>query len=132
MINQVTVVGRLTKDPVLKHTKDQKPVINVMIAVNRPFKNAATGQYEADFVLCTLWGKQAENTAKFCQKGMMVGVIGRIQSRFFENAEGKRVYMTEIFGDSIQFLSKKQPSTERSADSNSTEPIPVRSLAEMK
>lgn len=106
MINQVTLVGRLTKEPVLRYTMEGKAVLNVTIALNRVFKNAQ-GEYDTDFVLCTLWGKTAENTSKFCQKGSLIGITGRIQTRNYENQDGKRVYVTEVLAESVKFMDKK-------------------------
>lgn len=106
MINQVTLVGRLTKDPELRTTMDGIPVTQVTLAVNRHFKNQ-DGQIEADFVQCTLWRKTAENTSRYCQKGSVIGITGRIQSRHYDNNDGRRVYVTEVVAESVQFLGKK-------------------------
>jgi single-strand DNA-binding protein len=106
MINQVILVGRLTRDPELKHTQDGKPVTNVTLAVTRQYRNAS-GEQEADFVPCILWRKTAENTAQYCKKGSVIGVTGRIQTRHYENQEKKRVYVTEVVAEHVQFLSKK-------------------------
>ncbi|MBO1004771.1 single-stranded DNA-binding protein [Pseudogracilibacillus auburnensis] len=103
MINQVTLVGRMTKDPDLRYTQEGRAVLNITLAVNRHFKNAS-GEYDADFVLCTLWNKTAENTAKYCTKGSIVGVTGRIQTRHYENHDGKRVYVTEVVAESVKFM----------------------------
>jgi single-strand DNA-binding protein len=108
MINQVTLVGRLTKDPELKRTSEGTPVTNVTVAVNRGFKNQK-GEIEADFVQCTLWKKTAENTSRFCKKGSLIGITGRIQTRHYDNQEGTRVYVTEVWADSVRFLEKKKP-----------------------
>lgn len=106
MINQVTLVGRLTKDPEIKVTTEGIPVTHVTLAVNRHFKNQ-NGQIEADFVQCTLWRKAAENTVQYCRKGSVVGITGRIQTRHYENNEGRRVYVTEVVAESVQFLGKR-------------------------
>ncbi|MCJ7840599.1 single-stranded DNA-binding protein [Lederbergia sp. NSJ-179] len=106
MINQVTLVGRLTKEPNLRYTMEGKAVLNVTIALNRIFKNAK-GEYDTDFVLCTLWGKTAENTSKFCRKGSLIGITGRIQTRNYENQEGKIVYVTEVLAESVKFMDRK-------------------------
>jgi single-strand DNA-binding protein len=111
MINQVTLVGRLTKDPDLKITQDGTPVSHVILAVSRHFRNQ-NGEVDADFVQCTLWRKAAENTKQYCRKGSVVGITGRIQTRHYENQEGKRVYVTEVVAESIRFLSSK-PRTEQ-------------------
>lgn len=103
MINQVTLVGRLTRDPELKTTQDGTAVANVTLAVNRGFRNHS-GEIDTDFVACTLWRRAAANTAKFCKKGSILGIVGRIQTRQYENAEGRRVYVTEVIADSVQFL----------------------------
>jgi len=103
MINQVILVGRLTRDPDLKYTQDGQAVANVTLAVNRNFRSAA-GEIEADFVNCTLWRKTAENTANYCKKGSIIGVSGRIQSRNYENNEGRRIYVTEVVAESVRFM----------------------------
>jgi single-strand DNA-binding protein len=103
MINQVILVGRLTKDPELRYTPDGQAVANVTLAVSRNFKSHA-GEIEADFVNCTLWRKTAENTANYCKKGSIVGVSGRIQTRNYANNEGQRVFVTEVLADSVKFM----------------------------
>ncbi|OLS41135.1 single-stranded DNA-binding protein [Bacillus sp. MRMR6] len=105
MINQVTLVGRLTKDPELRVTTDGTPVSHVTLAVNRHFRNQ-NGEVDADFVQCTLWKKAAENTAQYCRKGALVGITGRLQTRQYDNKEGKRVFVTEVVTETIRFLSK--------------------------
>lgn len=111
LLNQVTLVGRLTKMPELRYTLEGKPVLNVTLALNRQYKNSA-GEYEADFVLCTLWNKAAENTARYCSKGSVLGVIGKIQTRNYEGQDGKKVYVTEVVASSVKFLGGK-PSEDR-------------------
>lgn len=106
MINNVILVGRLTKDPDLHYTAEGQAVTNVVLAVNRNYKNQA-GEIDTDFVNCTLWRKTAENTASYCRKGSVIGVTGRIQTRNYESQEGKRVYVTEVIAESVRFLSQK-------------------------
>jgi len=103
LINQVTLVGRLTRDPELKLTHDGVALTNITLAVNRNYRSTS-GNIETDFVQCTLWRRAAENTVQYCQKGSIIGIIGRIQTRNYENSEGKRVYVTEIVADSVRFL----------------------------
>jgi len=103
MINRVVLVGRLTKDPELRYTANGIAVASFTLAVNRPFSNAQ-GQKEADFINVVVWRKQAENVANFLKKGSQAGVDGRIQTRSFDNNEGRRIFMTEVVGDSVQFL----------------------------
>jgi single-strand DNA-binding protein len=106
MINQVTIVGRLTRDPELKVTAEGIPVANVTLAVNRQYRNQS-GELEADFISCTLWRKAAQNTAQYCRKGAVVGITGRIQTRHYDTQEGKRMYVTEVIADTVRFLSSK-------------------------
>lgn len=106
MINNVILVGRLTKDPDLKYTSEGTAVANITLAVNRNFRNAG-GEVDTDFVNCTLWRKTAENTANFCRKGSILGVTGRIHTRSYENSEGRRVYVTEVLAESVQFMGGK-------------------------
>jgi single-strand DNA-binding protein len=123
VINQVTLVGRLTRDPELKWTPDGKAVLNVTLAVNRHYKNAS-GDFDADFVHCTLWGKTAENTSNYCRKGSVIGVTGRIQTRNYDNQEGKRVYVTEVVAEGVRFLSSKPANTKE--EPQTVPPVPQR------
>lgn len=106
MINRVILVGRLTKDPELKYTSSGAAVGRFTLAVNRTFSNAS-GEKDADFINCTVWRKQAENTANFLKKGSLAGVEGRIQTGSYEGQDGKRIYTTEVVCDSVQFLEPK-------------------------
>ena len=106
MLNRVVLVGRLTRDPDLRYTPNGVAVANFKIAVNRPFSNQQ-GEREADFINCVAWRRQAENLANYMKKGSMIGVDGRIQTRNFEGQDGKRVYITEVMAESIQFLETK-------------------------
>lgn len=106
MINRVVLVGRLTKDPELRYTPNGVAVATFTLAVNRTFVSQS-GEREADFINCVVWRKQAENTANYLRKGSLTGVEGRLQTRSYENQEGKRVYVTEVVADSVQFLEPK-------------------------
>ncbi|GHH98729.1 hypothetical protein AM1BK_22720 [Neobacillus kokaensis] len=116
MINQVTLVGRLTKDPELKATPEGTAVTQITLAVNRNYRNH-NGEVDADFVHCTLWRKAAENTCHYCRKGALIGITGRLQTRHYDNREGKRIYVTEVVAESVRFLSLTRP---RAAASEST------------
>lgn len=106
MINNVTIVGRLTKDPELKYTPQGKPVANITLAVQRSFKNA-NGEYDADFIQAVIWGNIAETVANKTGKGKLFGVTGRIQTRNYEGQDGKRVYITEVVAESSHILEWK-------------------------
>ena len=115
MINQVTLVGRLTRTPELFLTENGKKGSFITLAVGRPYKNH-DGQYDADFLDCTLWTGVAENTAEYCQKGDIVGIRGRIQSRIIDNEDGTKVKKMEIVADKVTFLSspKKKDDSDNS------------------
>ena len=106
MMNRVVLVGRLTKDPVLRYTPNGVAVASFTLAVNRAFTNQQ-GEREADFINCVIWRKPAENVANFLHKGSLAGVDGRIQTRSYEGQDGKRVYVTEVLAESVQFLEPK-------------------------
>lgn len=103
MINRVVLVGRLTKDPELRYTPAGAAVATFTLAVNRTYTNQQ-GDREADFINCVIWRRPAENVANFLKKGSLAGVEGRIQTRNYEGQDGKRVYVTEVQADSVQFL----------------------------
>ncbi len=119
MINQVTLVGRITKDPELRYTGDGVAVSNFTIALNRNFKNV-NGGYDTDFVNCNIWRKPAETVANFCLKGSLIGITGRLQSRHYDNSEGKRVYVTEVVAEDIKFISLKNNKNSSQSQSNNT------------
>ncbi len=103
MMNRVVLVGRLTKDPELRYTPSGAAVATFTLAVNRTFTNQQ-GEREADFINCVVWRKPAENVANFLKKGSLAGVDGRLQTRSYEGQDGKRVYVTEVQAESVQFL----------------------------
>ncbi|AVS33415.1 single-stranded DNA-binding protein [Listeria monocytogenes] len=117
MMNRVILVGRLTKDPDLRYTPAGASVATFTLAVNRTFTNQQ-GEREADFINCVVWRKPAENVANFLKKGSMAGVDGRVQTRNYEGNDGKRVYVTEIVAESVQFLEPKQNAVEGSTPNN--------------
>ena len=106
MINRVVLVGRMTRDPELRRTPQGDAVTSFTLAVNRNF-TSRDGQQQADFINCVVWRKPAENVERYCSKGSLVGVEGRIQTRSYDNQQGQRVYVTEVICDSVQFLEPK-------------------------
>lgn len=106
MINRAVLVGRLTKDPEFRTTPNGVNVATFTLAVNRTFTNA-NGEREADFINVVVYRKQADNVNNYLSKGQLAGVDGRIQSRSYENQEGRRIFVTEIVADSVQFLEPK-------------------------
>ena len=103
MINNVTVVGRLTRAVDLRYTSNGTAYASFTLAVDRDFKNQ-NGEKETDFINCVMWRKPAENLANYTKKGSLIGVEGRIQTRNYENEQGKRVYVTEVLAEKFSFL----------------------------
>lgn len=108
-MNNVTLVGRLTAEPELRYTGNGTPVSSFTLAVNRPFAKESDEQ-KADFINIVVWRKPAENCANFLKKGSQAGVIGVIQTRHYEGQDGKRVYVTEVVAERVQFLDSKPQS----------------------
>ncbi|EAF8342308.1 single-stranded DNA-binding protein [Listeria monocytogenes] len=117
MMNRVVLVGRLTKDPDLRYTPAGAAVATFTLAVNRAFTNQ-NGEREADFINCVVWRKPAENVANFLKKGSMAGVDGRVQTRNYEDNDGKRVFVTEVVAESVQFLDPKNNNVEGTTSNN--------------
>jgi len=123
MINNIVLVGRLTRDAELKHTGNGIAVASFTVAVERSFTNQ-NGEKEADFINIVAWRKTAEIVSNYTHKGSMIGIRGRIQTRNFTNNEGRKVYITEVVAEEIQLLSKKkedkQPSGQTQSNYNYT------------
>jgi len=98
MLNRVCLTGRLTADPTIRYTPNGVAVSSFTLAVNRTFGEGA------DFLNCVVWRKQAENVANYLKKGSLAGIDGRLQTRNYEGQDGKRVYVTEVVAESVQFL----------------------------
>ena len=111
MVNRVVLVGRLTKDPELRYSSSNIPMLYFSVAVNRTFTDQ-NGQKQTDFINCVAFRKQAENMARFLGCGSQIAVEGRIQTRNFQGKDGNTVYVTEVVAESVQFLeSKNSPHT---------------------
>ena len=106
MINNVVLVGRMTRDAELRYTPQNQAVATFTLAVNRNFKNQS-GEREADFINVVIWRQQAENLANWAKKGALIGITGRIQTRNYENQQGQRVYITEVVADNFQLLESR-------------------------
>lgn len=106
MINNTTLVGRLTKNPELKYTGSGIAVVSFSLAVERNYTNAQ-GERETDFIMCQSWRGTAEIISKLGVKGALVGVTGNIQTRNYQNNEGRTIYITEVVVDKFQMLEAK-------------------------
>lgn len=108
-MNKVALVGRLTRDPEIRYTPDnQMAITRFTIAVDRAFKR--DGQQTADFLPIVVFGKIAENVHKYIGKGRLVSVSGRLQSRTWDDQEGKRHYSYEVVADEVGFLDRASDS----------------------
>jgi len=106
-MNKVILMGRLTKDPEIRYTStNNTAVCSFTLAVNRRFKQE--GQPDADFIPVVVWSKLAEFCSKYFQKGRQVAVVGRIQTRTWDDNEGKRHYVTEVIADEAYFADSKR------------------------
>ncbi len=117
MINQVALTGRLTRDVDLRYTQGGAAVATFTLAVDRRFTNQQ-GERESDFINCVMWRKSAENFSNFTRKGSMVGIEGRIQTRNYENAQGQRVYVTEVVAENFALLESRATTEARPRGGN--------------
>lgn len=105
-MNNVNLIGRLTKEPELKQTASNTSVLTGTLVVNRTFKNQ-NGEREADFINIVAWRQTADIIAQYCGKGSQIGITGRIQTRNYENQQGQRVYVTEVVAEHVDLLDNK-------------------------
>ena len=110
MLNQVVLVGRLSRDLEIVES-DGKKQATLELAVPRNFKNE-NGEYDTDYITCILWNSIAENTAEYCKKGDIVGVKGRLQTESLEKEDGSKVFLTRIMAEKVTFLSSRKPEDE--------------------
>ena len=121
MLNQVILVGRLVKSPELQLTETGRKMSLITLAVPRSYKNI-NGEYDTDFLDCTLWTNIAENTAEYCKTGDVIGIKGRVQSRLVEKEDGTKIKKTDIIAEKVTFLSSgKISKTDNEADNNMIE-----------
>lgn len=110
-INNVVLVGRLTKDVNLRSTQNGTMVGTFILAVDRTTKDQQ-GNRQADFISCVIWNtkysKKAENLATYAHKGSLIGITGEIQTRNYDNKEGQRVYVTEVMCHDFKLLESRQ------------------------
>ncbi|MEG2351161.1 MAG: single-stranded DNA-binding protein [Bacilli bacterium] len=120
-MNKAFLIGRLTRDPELRYSSSNAAIVNFSIAIDRQYTNTQ-GQRETDFINIVAFQKQAENIKKYLTKGSLVGIDGRIQTRNYEDKDGKRVYVTEVVADRVQFLESKGSSSATSEKSETVSP----------
>lgn len=120
MLNRVSLMGRLTADPELRHTQTGTAVASFRIAVERDFKDKTTGERGADFFSVTAWSHTAEFVSRFFTKGRMAVVDGRLQTREWQNKDGEKRFATDIVADNVYFGDSKRDS----AGDGDREPYP--------
>lgn len=123
-MNHVTLVGRLTRDPELRYTASGVAVASFGLAVDRPFANA-DGEREADFLEIIAWRKLAETVSGHLQKGRLVGIAGRVQTRTYETQEGQKRKVYEVVASEVRFLDspkEKKPAAQEPAPSDADAP----------
>ena len=124
-MNKVFLIGRLTRDPELRYTGNNTAVASFSIAVNRNFTNQP-GEREADFINIVVWRKQAENVKNYLTQGSQVAIDGRIQTRSYDDQDGKKRYVTEVVADNVEFLGSKGSNSQGNNNTSSpnAEPTP--------
>ncbi|MCJ1780423.1 single-stranded DNA-binding protein [Mammaliicoccus sciuri] len=119
MINSVALVGRLTKNPEIRTTPSGVEVGNFTLAVNRTFTNQQ-GERDCDYINCVVFRKQAVNVNQYLSKGKLAGIVGRLQTRSYDNKEGQKVFVTEVVCDNVQFLEPKDSQNGSNSYQNGT------------
>jgi single-strand DNA-binding protein len=123
MLNKAVLMGRLTRDPELKHTQSNKAVASFSLACERDRKNA-DGNYDTDFIDIVAWEQTAEFAVKYFRKGMLVAVVGRLQTRKWTDKEGKPRVAFEVVADEVHFAEKKQDAAPRTEAPRTSSPAP--------
>lgn len=108
MLNHITIMGRLTRDPELRRTGSGTAVANFTLAVDRDFSSKENGEKETDFIECVAWRQTGEFVSKYFTKGRMAVVSGRLQVRKWKNKEGENRYSTEVVADNVYFGDSKK------------------------
>ena len=114
-MNKIILIGRITRDVELRYTTSNTPIAHFNLAIPRNFKNE-NGEYDADFINCISFGKMAETIKNHVLKGDKLGVEGRLQTRNYDGQDGKKVYVTEVICNEIEFLTPKRKDEEKSQE----------------
>ena len=129
-MNKVFLIGRLSRDPELRHTTGGTAVCQINVAISRPV--ASGNEPQTDFINVVVWNKQAENVARYLSKGRQIAIEGRIQTRNYDNAEGKRTYVTEVIASNVEFLGSKNSANNSNSKKDNDEPIGFVSACEIE
>ena len=120
MMNNVTLIGRPSKDPDFRYTASVTAVGTFTLAVNRNYTNQ-NGDRETDFINCVIWRKPAETLANYVRKGTLIGISGRLQTRNYENQQGQRVYVTEVIVENFYLLESRSQAEAREQKQKTTQ-----------
>lgn len=121
-MNKVCLIGRITKDPEIRYTANNVAVATFSLAINRTYKNA-NGEYDADFINCIAFRNTADLLGKYVHKGDQLGIQGHIQTRNYDDKDGKKVYVTEVVVDSLYFLQDKREEKNEEKPVQNEEPV---------
>ena len=125
-MNKVFLIGRLSRDPELRHTTSGTAVCQINVAISRPVTQGSEPQ--TDFINVVVWNKQAENVARYLSKGRQIAIEGRIQTRNYDNNEGKRTYVTEVIASNVEFLGSANDNNRTNTNSNPFDENPFDSM----
>jgi len=125
-MNKVFLIGRLSRDPELRHTTSGTAVCQINVAISRPVSQGSEPQ--TDFINVVVWNKQAENVARYLSKGRQIAIEGRIQTRNYDNNEGKRTYVTEVIASNVEFLGSANDNNRTNTNSNPFDENPFDSM----
>ena len=125
-MNKVFLIGRLSRDPELRHTTSGTAVCQINVAISRPVTQGSEPQ--TDFINVVVWNKQAENVARYLSKGRQIAIEGRIQTRNYDNNEGKRTYVTEVIASNVEFLGSANDNNRTNTNSNPFDDNPFDSM----
>ena len=125
-MNKVFLIGRLSRDPELRHTTSGTAVCQINVAISRPVSQGSEPQ--TDFINVVVWNKQAENVARYLAKGRQIAIEGRIQTRNYDNNEGKRTYVTEVIASNVEFLGSANDNNRTNTNSNPFDENPFDSM----
>lgn len=109
-MNKAVLVGRLTATPEIKLSSSQKPYCNFTVAVDRRFKDA-NGNRKTDFINCVAWNQTAQFIQKYFSKGSRIGIVGTIQTRYSEDQNGQKHYITEVLAEEVEFVDSAKTET---------------------
>ena len=120
MLNQIVIMGRLTRDPELRYTQSGTPVASFTLAVDRDFADKENGERQTDFIDCVAWRQSGEFVTKYFQKGSMAIIKGRLQIRDWEDKDGNKRRSAEVVADSVYFGEAKKSDSGNDGENHSS------------